>query len=137
MITAYLPLSLFADLNVQTNGFMQSEQPWAYAKALEKGQPIKDVPNADALADATEDVLKARMQRIVFQGVECLRLAAILLLPVMPTKMHELLDMLGVKRESRTFGMARYCADREYGVPFIEVGRGLKGALFPPLVAQL
>lgn len=123
--------------DIQTNGVIQAHQPWAYAKARKDKAPILGIDNAESLKDASDAELRKRMERIVFHGTDCLRLAAILLLPVMPTKMNELLDVLGVKPENRTYAMARFCADSEYGTSFVELGRGHVGALFPPMIAEL
>lgn len=67
---------------------------------------------------------------------EALRLAGILLQPFMPDKARELLGMLGVDEDQRSFDFARLGADSGYGVPKIDVGRGYIGALFPPLISD-
>lgn len=135
---------------------MQSTEPWTYAKAIhdfrggssgitKRPSSLKGVGTGPktqnyvtANLQSEDDVQQARekMQRIVFHGVECLRISGILLLPVMPTKMTQLLDMLGVKKEDRNFAMARYCADKEYGDSFVSLGKGHVGTLFPPLLSE-
>ena len=57
----------------------------------------------------------------------------IFLQPFMPNKATEMLDMLGVPKEHRTFEYARLGADFEYGTPVQTPGKGKVQALFPPL----
>ena len=45
----------------------------------------------------------ARMRLVLYTTIETLRIAAILLQPVMPAAMGELLDLLGVAPERRAF----------------------------------
>lgn len=82
--------------------------------------------------DAQQEV-----QKIIFVCAESVRVIAILLQPVMPSKMKHALDILGVDESRRSFEHARCHADLTYGAPFIDVGRaGADGTLFPPLIAE-
>ena len=73
---------------------------------------------------------------IVYNAVEALRISAILLLPVMPAKMGELLDALGVEPGNRGFEHAKLGADFAYGVPIKQIGKAPWGALFPPAASE-
>lgn len=116
---------------------MQASEPWSLAKTIKEFHNADSPQNAPTRKQLEEKKqMKEKMLRIVFQGVESLRIAGILLQPVMPTKMDQLLDMLGVKKENRTFEMAKFCADREYGDSFVDLGKGHVGALFPPLLSE-
>lgn len=108
----------------QTNAFLQTTAPWTLSKSVEDKE------------DANYADTRLRVDRIIFQCAESLRLAAILLLPVMPSKMNELCDVLGVSAEQRTFAHAQYCADTDYGEPLVAVGRGHSRVLFPPLASE-
>lgn len=55
----------------------------------------------------------------------------------MPAKAAELLEMLGVEDgERRGFEYAVLGRDGAYGVPRVDLGRGLEGALFLPLIVE-
>ena len=56
----------------------------------------------------------------------------------MPEKAALLLDMLGVENveSKRNFAAARVGQDLDYGVPNIELKKGLEGTLFPPLLSD-
>lgn len=78
-----------------------------------------------------------RAQRIIFACTESIRVIAILLQPVMPSKMRRALDILGVQESNRSFEFARSYADLTYGTPFVDPGAvGADGTLFPPLIAE-
>lgn len=86
--------------------------------------------------DTGPDAQKAA-QRIIFICTESIRVIAILLQPVMPSKMGRALDLLGVKESKRSFEYARSSADFTYGTPMVDGGRaGPEGTLFPPLTAE-
>jgi methionyl-tRNA synthetase len=54
----------------------------------------------------------------------------------MPGKAATLLDMLGVDESKRTLDHARIGTDFDYGKAKVDLGRGVKGALFPPLISD-
>ena len=74
-----------------------------------------------------------RLDSLIFLLAESIRICAILLQPFMPDKMANLLDMLGVSPEARSFENACVGVDSDYGTPLIPIGRGHHGVLFPPL----
>lgn len=76
------------------------------------------------------------MDKIVFAASEGLRMIGIMLLPFMPTKAKSLLDQLGVEEAKRTFEFCEFGKDLDYGTPFVELHKGRKGLLFPPLIVQ-
>lgn len=99
----------------QTHVFVAQTEPWTLASSAEPADRLK-------------------LDQIIFACAEALRLSALLLQPVMPDKMHELLELLGVDASRRTFKHAKLGGDDTYGVPKIDVGKGHQGALFPPLI---
>ncbi|KAL1965938.1 hypothetical protein VTN77DRAFT_5071 [Rasamsonia byssochlamydoides] len=73
--------------------------------------------------------------RIIYNVCESLRIAGILLQPFMPEKSAELLDLLRVDaahRSKRSFSVASYGGDYEYGK---DVEKSKK-ILFPPLIVE-
>jgi methionyl-tRNA synthetase len=75
---------------------------------------------------------------VIYRCAEAVRIAGILLQPVMPTKAETLLDNLGVKPERRTIEFARKGADLEYGTPPLTTNNIKPDAyksLFPPVAA--
>ncbi|CAK7273043.1 methionyl-tRNA synthetase [Sporothrix epigloea] len=106
----------------QTNRFLQETEPWDLAKQLQASPNDKD--------------LKSRLQMSVYLTVEALRVVGILLQPVMPVKAVEVLDVLGVSLEKRTFSQAQLRADNDYGVSMKPPGRSKDGGLFPPLPVE-
>lgn len=64
---------------------------------------------------------------------ESLRIAGILLQPFMPDKAAQLLDLLGVENQNRTFDHAKPLVDATYGTAFITTG---KEGIFPPPVVD-
>ena len=72
----------------------------------------------------------------VYLAAEALRISGILMQPYMPSKAAELLNMLGVDESRRTFEFTQLGKDVEYGVSKVDLGRGHKGALFPPLMSE-
>ncbi|EEP79896.1 methionine-tRNA ligase [Uncinocarpus reesii 1704] len=103
----------------ETNKYFQDSSPWSLATQSEMGSPN-------------------RLDRVVYNTAESLRIAGILLQPFMPEKAARLLDMLGVAGDpaKRSFNAATFGADRDYGVPRVDVKRGTEGTLFPPLLTE-
>lgn len=90
----------------------------------------------DVIGGAAPDAQQAA-KRIIFVCAESIRVIAILLQPVMPSKMKRALDLLGVEESRRSFEYARSRTDFTYGTPFVDPGhRGVDGTLFPPLIAE-
>jgi methionyl-tRNA synthetase len=100
-------------------------EPWNLVKACEQDPA---------------DEARTKLNKVIYYVNESLRIAGILLQPIMPAKMTELLDSLGVSKEQRTFQHAALGADDSYGIePAMLQERGLVGkhpssvtTLFPP-----
>lgn len=92
--------------------------PWKQAKAVQS--------EADRLL----------LDRNIYYGAETLRVVGILLQPFMPNKAAQMLDVLGVPQDHRTYEYARLGADFEYGTPILNPGAGASEGLFPPLDFQ-
>ncbi|ROT43234.1 methionyl-tRNA synthetase [Sodiomyces alkalinus F11] len=104
------------ELLAEANRYFASREPWDATK----------VPDAES------------RNKIVFHAAEAVRVAGILMQPFMPTKMAQLLDILGVQPDRRTFDHAVFRGDLDYGVRK-EGGKLPKGkwaALFPPVVPE-
>ncbi len=76
------------------------------------------------------------MNWVIYNSAEALRIAGILLQPIMPTKATELLNELGVRPDRRTVQYAYKNKDDEYGTeakPSSDKGRTKKwDTIFPP-----
>lgn len=116
----------------QTNAFFQHTKPWSLVPP--KPKPSSSEPQAQASTSPTADTTE--IDRIIYLSAEALRIAGILLQPVMPEKMPRMLDMLGVSQEARTLEYAEVGKDKEYGTSSVELGRGVEGTLFPPLACD-
>ncbi|KAJ9645242.1 methionyl-tRNA synthetase [Coniosporium tulheliwenetii] len=77
------------------------------------------------------------IDRTIFLCAETLRMVGILLQPYVPNKAAQLLDMLGVQEDRRSFEHARLGSDDSYGESSVELGRGPQSTLFPPLASDL
>ncbi|KAI1016852.1 hypothetical protein LB504_006993 [Fusarium proliferatum] len=99
-----------------TNRFVSETEPW------------KIVKEQDANA-------RTRLNWVIYRSAEALRIAGILLQPVMPEKATQLLDGLGVKPERRTVEYARADADLDYGTEAAIVSQkpDAFGSMFPPV----
>lgn len=80
----------------QTNRFISDTTPWNLARD----------------ADPRSRIL---LNWVIYSSAEALRIAAIFLQPIMPSKAGELLDNLGVKPDRRTVEFAQKGKDLEYG----------------------
>ncbi|CAG1987839.1 unnamed protein product [Fusarium graminearum] len=103
----------------EANRFISDTEPWKMTKSED--------PNAKVL-----------INWVIYECAEAVRIAGILLQPIMPTKAEELLDNLGVDRERRTVEFARKGADTNYGTPPLMTNNikpnGFQ-SLFPPVAA--
>lgn len=104
----------------KTNAFLQTTQPWSLTSQTPTPTPTQQL----------------EIDTIIFLAADAIRLSCILLQPVMPDKMAQLADMLGVEEGRRGVGFVGVGKDGGYGVPGVELGRGLVGVLFPPLVSD-
>lgn len=75
-----------------------------------------------------------QLDRTIFVIADSLRICGILLQPYMPTKMKQLLDMLGVADDARMYADARMGTDQNYGEPRIDIESEV---LFPTLSSEL
>ncbi|KAL6834993.1 tRNA synthetases class I (M) domain-containing protein [Trichoderma camerunense] len=80
----------------ETNRYVSDTKPWDLVK----------------LQDAESRVL---LNWVIYNSAEALRIAGILLQPIMPTKASELLDALGVRTDRRTVEFAVKGKDADYG----------------------
>ena len=101
----------------RANAYLQESAPWTVAK------------KADSVLE---------VDSIIYLCAETLRICAILLQPFMPSKMNELLDIVGVYNSRRAFHDATLGGDGTYGSPLpgVSLGKGLEGVLFPPLTTD-
>ncbi|RMZ24645.1 hypothetical protein D0859_11310 [Hortaea werneckii] len=120
------------------NGFLQATSPWTLVSKLQSlaadttGQHIHEAMQA---GHGPEE-LEAEIDRNIFMAAETLRLVGLMLQPFIPTSAKRLLDMLGVQEERRNWDWCRVGKDDSYGVPFVDVGRGERGVLFPRLTSD-
>lgn len=75
-----------------------------------------------------------QLDRVIYICAESLRICGILLQPYMPTKMKQLLDILGVANDARMYANASIGTDKDYGVPKHEIVPRTE-VLFPPLTS--
>ncbi|UKZ46168.1 hypothetical protein TrVGV298_000367 [Trichoderma virens] len=101
----------------ETNRYVTDTKPWDLVK----------------LQDAESRVL---LNWVIFNSAEALRIAGILLQPIMPTKASELLDALGVRSDRRTIEFAAKGKDADYGTESKPVEPGPRmskwDTIFPP-----
>ena len=71
-------------------------------------------------------------QNVIYLCADSLRVCGLLLQPFMPSKMENLLDMLGVDKRFRSFEDAEIGANRAFGLPLADGGKQ-QGSLFPAL----
>ncbi|PGH05407.1 methionine-tRNA ligase [Blastomyces parvus] len=112
-------LNSIMEIIYQTNKYFHEMEPWSLVQN----------PSAES---------RTKLNDVLYTTAESLRIAGILLQPFMPQKSSELLDMLGVAREveKRNFNAAKFGADRDYGVPLVDLKSGTTGTLFPPLISE-
>lgn len=108
------------DLVYHTNGYLTSAEPWNLVTNVKR---------------------KKELNHVLFVITEAIRVVCILLQPVMPSKMSEALDRLGVAKDKRTFDHARYGQDFTYGElaepPLNPVEKDRPhDTLFPPLMTE-
>lgn len=111
---------------LQTNQYMQHASPWNFGAPTDKHGRPKALQCFDL----------GRLDPIIYACAESIRICAILLQPVMPERMKHVLDLLGVDEGRRMIGDATVGADREYGIPMVDVGVGRSGVVFPPLTSD-
>ncbi|KAK4171959.1 mitochondrial putative methionyl-tRNA synthetase [Triangularia setosa] len=102
----------------EANALISEVEPWR----LKKSTTQEDHDIADEM---------------VYLAAESLRICGILLQPFMPTKAGQLLDILGVSLEKRTFKNTELFSDLSYGEAMIPPGKGREDSLFPALYPGL
>ncbi|KAF4626611.1 hypothetical protein G7Y89_g11551 [Cudoniella acicularis] len=128
-------LQIIMDAVYETNKYLQLNSPWVLAKT-------EDIHRTQVVVDGVEDFQKRdlnqlRIERTVYHCSEAIRIVGILLQPYMPTKAAELLYMMGVDEDKRTFSYAQLDADHSYGKqPVFSAGKGAWESLFPPLPVE-
>ncbi|OAA56399.1 Methionyl-tRNA synthetase [Cordyceps fumosorosea ARSEF 2679] len=104
----------------ETNRFITDTQPWVLAKQTGPLSPLL-------------------LNWTIHRSAEALRIAAILMQPVMPGKMKRLLDEMGVKPERRTTAHAHPGADDAYGTTNVTKSNHDRAnkhlTLFPPMAS--
>lgn len=122
------------------NGHLQQASPWSLVSALRSamadttGQELRQLDDERGVSGALAvEQMEAEIDRCVYLMADGLRMVGILLQPFMPTAASRQLDMLGVHPERRTWEWARIGKDDSYGEPLVDLGKGEKGVLFPPL----
>ncbi|PWY86114.1 hypothetical protein BO70DRAFT_221233 [Aspergillus heteromorphus CBS 117.55] len=133
-----LPAATLADEEYEA---MLKEVPNKVAELMDNLNPRAALQEITSLVDQTNKYFHHAepwknpidRQRSLYNVAESLRIASILLQPVMPTKANELLDMLQVDKTDpakRKFAAARYGSDLDYGA------NAKKSVLFPPLIVE-
>ncbi|KAL8787835.1 MAG: hypothetical protein Q9213_002022 [Squamulea squamosa] len=115
----------------QTNQYMQKASPWDLSARTDEHGVLKGTIHLPT------DLNVQNVDSIIYLSAESIRICGILLQPVMPQRMKHLLDLMGVDEGRRMFKDAVVGADREYGVPMVDVGKGREGVVFPPLNSDL
>ncbi|KAJ2782795.1 methionyl-tRNA synthetase [Coemansia javaensis] len=105
-------LGLVFDVLAAANRHVSENEPWVLAKSAD--------PQS-----------RARLQVVLFYSLESVRLAAIMLQPVMPDKAAQLLDHLGVGPAERQWSHARFGAG--WQAPRLTPPRPGAAQLFPKL----
>lgn len=108
--------------------------PWSIVKSIQKlALAGDDDPNNEAQRKDELARQQALLAGTIFVSAESIRILGILLQPFMPGKAAEMLDLLGVAPERRTFAYARMAADFSYGTPLMDISREGYAGLFPQL----
>lgn len=76
---------------------------------------------------------EAQLDRVIFLCAESIRICGILLQPYMPAKMKQLLDMLGVAEDARSYANTMLGSDQDFGLPAPSPETDKQGVLFPTL----
>ncbi|KAF2842658.1 methionyl-tRNA synthetase-like protein [Patellaria atrata CBS 101060] len=127
-------LKVVMDAVYQGNKYLHHAAPWYHVPPSPTHNPNTHMNVPPEFKQSPEDA--EYVNTCIFICAETLRLVGILLQPYMPTKSNQLLDMLGVDTTRRAFEYAHVGADGDYGQPNVDLGKGHKGALFPPLSSE-
>ena len=138
-LSAHKAVRLITQAVLEANQRLEQEKPWLLVSRLEPGGDDA-AENKNAVTEpesrrSGEDLV-AEIDRVVYWNAELLRLAGILLQPIMPATAKRLLDMLGVSEERRDWYWCYVGKDGAYGKPFVHLGKGKEGVLFPDLTSD-
>lgn len=120
------------------NGELHRSSPWTLVTQLRgimadtTGNELHELSKQGSSPEQLEDQIDSS----IYLCAETLRLVGIQLQPFMPDTSGRLLDMLGVKEDRRSWGWCQLGKDWEYGTPFVDIGKGEKGVLFPALMSD-
>jgi methionyl-tRNA synthetase len=95
------------------NSYFQSKEPWVLAR---------NKPD------------RAKLENVLFHSLECIRITAILLQPIMPEIMSSCLDRLNVPLDQRSFSD---CAFRFDGVDSSKILPRDRWTMFPRLAQEV
>ncbi|KAK3296978.1 tRNA synthetases class I (M)-domain-containing protein [Chaetomium fimeti] len=133
--------ALLDDLAATVAGRMQKHNPvGAIRKIMACAAPMNELLTETApwsLVKSPNLADKELAEHVLFLVAEGLRLSGILLQPFLPDKAAQLLDILGVAQDKRTFDHALLRCDLDYGVPMVDPGTGRADGLFPPLIEDM
>jgi methionyl-tRNA synthetase len=79
------------DVLYEANRYWDSQKPWVLVTEAERGDKIAE----------------SKLRNALYICFEAMRICALLLVPVMPTKMSALLDAIGVEKKEKTWENAR------------------------------
>lgn len=97
-----------------------------------------DIQRTAELRKRSKEVLLYKVQSgmIIYTAAESLRHMGLLLQPFMPGKAAEMLDLLGVAQDKRSFKYLGLGKDFSYGAPLRSIGISAQDAIFPPLAVE-
>ena len=116
-------LDIICEVVRDSNAMLGQSEPWLLAKI------------------GTKET-QSQLRWIIFEAAETLRIALILLQPIMPGKMAAALDMLGVPAENRFWTAQLATEVPDYGLPMVDIGpqlahkKAAAATLFPPLLSE-
>ena len=126
------------------NGYFQHNEPWALVKRAKQSKAIAEGAGEGAAADSDAQAIAAataeeaacmeRLGTVMHLTLESLRVAGILLQPVVPKASSALLDSLGASQEERSIAHASECVSQPEAGDALQGGGPLAGRrLWTPL----
>lgn len=97
---------------------------------------LVDVSTGGSETSRAASAQRSLLGRTIYLLAESVRVMGILLQPFMPGKAAEMLDVLGVSPDRRTFAQAALGKDFSYGKPLRSSSREEYGGLFPQLEVE-
>lgn len=77
-----------------------------------------------------------QLDKVIYLCAESIRICGILLQPYMPAKMKQLLDMLGVANDARSYANTLVGSDHDFGQPMSSPEEDMHRVLFPSLTSH-